>query len=166
MAKVGSGAAKPLATGASYLGTNSSAGFLGIAARNVATDAYEAWARLTTSSDVPATITLDLRNIANNLTYGDHYRLSVYVGCQPCPPHYICNMLLLQPTCDQYPPLNIQTENYENCLAEHKELTCLTNGTDVEPLPDGGARVVPARFRESSLAPPARFRESPLLASC
>lgn len=35
-----------------------------------------------------ASMTFDLRELSNNLTYGQHYRLSVYEDCKPCPTSY------------------------------------------------------------------------------
>lgn len=37
-----------------------------------------------------AVLTVDLRHAPMNFTYGDHYLLSVYVDCAPCPPRYVC----------------------------------------------------------------------------
>ena len=75
---------------------------------NITLDAFEV-----------ATITLNLTGIANNLTYGEHYRLSVYVNCKPCPPRYICNQALDPPDCDVYPSMEVQQEQYDLCLQVH-----------------------------------------------
>jgi hypothetical protein len=36
-------------------------------------------------------MTVDFSGFSNNFTYGDHYQISVYVDCLPCPPRYVCD---------------------------------------------------------------------------
>jgi hypothetical protein len=78
-----------------------------------------------------ATITLDLRELANNMTYGSDYQISVYVDCMPCPARYKCNA---QPTpgvglCTT-PSLFDQTNYYNECLNKY---TITTNTSEVFP---------------------------------
>eukprot|EP00750_Incisomonas_marina_P013799 INCI17542.1.p1 GENE.INCI17542.1~~INCI17542.1.p1 ORF type:complete len:3776 (-),score=497.18 INCI17542.1:2420-13582(-) len=37
------------------------------------------------------TLTMDMRKIHVNLTYGTHYRIAVYPDCTPCPQRYLCD---------------------------------------------------------------------------
>jgi len=37
-----------------------------------------------------AVITIDLTGLPSNMTYNDHYRISVYLNCSPCAPNYQC----------------------------------------------------------------------------
>ncbi|KAA0165573.1 hypothetical protein FNF28_03425 [Cafeteria roenbergensis] len=45
-----------------------------------------------------AVITLDLRHLSVNFTFGQ-YRLSLYAGCKPCPPRFRCNRNVVPPVC-------------------------------------------------------------------
>lgn len=56
-----------------------------------------------------ATITMDFRKNAANLTYAKHYQISIYVDCLPCPPRYRCDYSLIPPDCTQ-PSFTFQTE--------------------------------------------------------
>ena len=37
-----------------------------------------------------ATFTMNMTQLTRNLTYGEHYRLAIYIDCKPCPPRYVC----------------------------------------------------------------------------
>jgi hypothetical protein len=60
-----------------------------------------------------AVITFNLTNMPLNLTYLDHFQLSVYADCDPCPPRYRCNYVNLDkdnnPTC-KWPPYEEQQD--------------------------------------------------------
>lgn len=78
-----------------------------------------------------AVITLNMNETARNLTYNEHWQLSVYVDCKPCPPRYICDYAQTSPTCTT-PSYETQLEAYEACLKEHRVWTCVnSNGTQV-----------------------------------
>ena len=77
-----------------------------------------------------ATITSDLEDLDRNFTYGDHYRLSVYEDCKPCPVEYACKYSV-----DPDPELGYdcslpadQLVTYERCLNERFIWTCV-NGS-------------------------------------
>lgn len=78
-----------------------------------------------------ATITMNLSSTARNLTYDEHWRLSVYVNCKPCPPRYKCDYTQEPPTCSS-PSYETQLDNFKRCLDRHKMKACVnTNGTGV-----------------------------------
>ena len=82
-----------------------------------------------------AVMTLDLRSVAANLTYDEHYRIAVYVDCKPCPTGYACNYEQEPPTCSQGPSVREQQLNLESCLAKRTKKVCLTatgNFTDCD----------------------------------
>jgi len=68
--------------------------------------------------------TFDFSKIQANLTYGEHYRIAVYVDCKPCPAQYICDYLQEPPTCS-YPALSAQQRRYDECLATNKLPSCI-----------------------------------------
>lgn len=67
-----------------------------------------------------AVVTLNTTALARNLTYQDHYQLSVYENCKPCPPRYSCDLKSEPPACT-YPNDDNATATrlYEACLEEH-----------------------------------------------
>lgn len=36
--------------------------------------------------------TMNFTGLESNLTYNEHFQISVYVDCKPCPPRYICEL--------------------------------------------------------------------------
>jgi len=46
-----------------------------------------------------AVVTFNLSGLAANMTYFEHYRLSAYVDCTPCPPRYGCDTSTSPATC-------------------------------------------------------------------
>jgi len=52
-------------------------------------------------------ISIDMRNVSANFTYGEHFQLAIYVDCEPCPPHYRCKYSASPLTCS-YPSLDDQ----------------------------------------------------------
>src|SRR5690554_4943362 len=89
-----------------------------------------------------ATITLDFSQLDRNFTYGQHYRISAYVDCKPCPPQYTCDAASNDYSCTT-PSLEHQQKLYDDCLATYKLESCLAaNGTQV----DCGYREVAQRF--------------------
>lgn len=73
-----------------------------------------------------AVLTLDLRSVAANLTYDEHYRIAVYVDCKPCPTSYACDYEQEPPTCSKGPTVAEQQLNLEQCLATHVKQVCVT----------------------------------------
>jgi len=71
-----------------------------------------------------AVLTVDLRRLAVNLTYDDHYRIAVYVDCKPCPVQYACDYEQEPPTCTNGPSVALQQINMERCLAKHVNRVC------------------------------------------
>ena len=70
-----------------------------------------------------AILTIDLRNLPNNITYGEHYRFSVYENCQPCPPRYFCTEKDGDTICES-PPVEQQYHYLNQCLLENKIQAC------------------------------------------
>ena len=64
-------------------------------------------------------VTLDFTQLESNLTYGEHYRIAVYVDCKPCPPSYVCDYRVDPPMCFS-PNADEQSNNYLNCLSTNK----------------------------------------------
>ena len=63
-----------------------------------------------------ATFTMDFRPLPTNMTYGDHYQISVYFDCIPCPARYVCEASL--ETCSYPEPFRQENEFgilCENC---------------------------------------------------
>lgn len=74
-----------------------------------------------------AIVTLDLKKISHNLTYGSDYRISAYVDCKPCPTRYQCQYSPMPvPTCSS-PSLQIQNNSYYQCLNTYKIKSCLNS---------------------------------------
>lgn len=46
-----------------------------------------------------AVLTINTTQLSRNLTYKDHYQISVYHDCKPCPPRYSCNLKTTPPSC-------------------------------------------------------------------
>ena len=61
-----------------------------------------------------ATLSLNLTGLSTNFTFNDHYRLSTYVDCEPCPPRYKCSLVDNPPTCS-YPDLQQQASHGALC---------------------------------------------------
>ncbi|CAM9147362.1 unnamed protein product, partial [Choristocarpus tenellus] len=79
-----------------------------------------------------AVITLDTSSLTNNMTYGQHYQLAVYLDCKPCPTQYQCDREVEPPICTS-PSVSLQIEAYESCLETHTLSTCYDiNGTMVD----------------------------------
>ena len=72
-----------------------------------------------------AVLTIDQSKLPTNFTYGEHYQISVYDGCKPCPLRYQCDG---HTSCD-YPSQDKQLHHINQCLKENKKTVCL--------LPDG-----------------------------
>jgi hypothetical protein len=73
-----------------------------------------------------AVFTVDLTDIPRNMTYNEHYRIGVYVDCQPCPTRYQCNYRESPATCST-PSVQRQEEMFVECLQnrEYWQPTCL-----------------------------------------
>lgn len=79
-----------------------------------------------------AVLTIDQSMLPNNLTYGEHYRISVYDGCKPCPLRYKCST---ESSSCHNPPVAKQYELLNQCLKDNRKTVCLlADGTseDVE----------------------------------
>lgn len=81
-----------------------------------------------------ASFTFDLRELTNNITYGEHYRLSVYEDCKPCPVDYACDYSAISDRtelggydCSQ--PTDQGAEEYAKCLATRHVWTCINATT-------------------------------------
>eukprot|EP00924_Labyrinthula_sp_SR-Ha-C_P015590 maker-scaffold_4-snap-gene-4.39-mRNA-1 protein AED:0.06 eAED:0.07 QI:0/0/0/1/0.5/0.33/3/0/2498 len=59
-------------------------------AEYVAEDSYTGLGKIQLSKWSVAILTLDLRSLPINLTYGDHYKISIYADCNPCPVRTRC----------------------------------------------------------------------------
>ncbi len=96
-------------------------------------------------------VTVDLRDIGFNMTYGSDYQISVYVDCKPCPARYYCNYALDVPTCDTNPTKEKQQENFQACLDRNKLPSCMfaSNGTHADCEISSGAELI--RFMEPDL---------------
>jgi len=70
-------------------------------------------------------VTMDFTHIAYNLTYGEHYQISVYIDCKPCPSRYFCDYTSDPATCTTNPTLAKQKENYQFCLDRYKKKSCM-----------------------------------------
>lgn len=69
-----------------------------------------------------AVITVNATDIARNLTYKDHYQISVYENCKPCPPRFSCDYLATSSSDECKYPNNDNTTSahlYAECYAEH-----------------------------------------------
>lgn len=66
-----------------------------------------------------ATITINTTQLSTNITYKDHYQISVYTNCKPCPPRYKCDVTTIPPLCS-YPDNENRTATalYESCMRE------------------------------------------------
>ncbi|DAZ97950.1 TPA: hypothetical protein N0F65_006375 [Lagenidium giganteum] len=66
-----------------------------------------------------AIFTINTTQLSRNITYKDHYQISIYMDCQPCPPRYKCNLKDIPPSCT-YPNADISTPDrlYAQCMDE------------------------------------------------
>ena len=87
-----------------------------------------------------AILTVDQSALPNNLIYGEHYQISIYDGCKPCPLRYQCkkdgrDVDAQSPACN-YPSNERQVEILNECLmrSERKKVCFHADGTpeDVE----------------------------------
>lgn len=77
-----------------------------------------------------AIFTLNLTGLANNFTYNDHYKVSVYEDCKPCPPTYQCGTKDSK-TCSK--PMESQYNMLNECLRKNRRNVCVhSNGTTVD----------------------------------
>jgi len=78
-----------------------------------------------------AILSLDLKSLSNNITYGSHYKVSIYDGCKPCPPRYICDDSMTSSSCEV--PLTEQMEQFNSCLKKYRKEVCVdSNGTSAD----------------------------------
>jgi hypothetical protein len=70
-----------------------------------------------------AILTVDQSMLPHNLTYGEHYRISVYDGCKPCPLRYQCHSA--ESSSCIYPPTTKQHEHFNQCLKDTRKTVCL-----------------------------------------
>ncbi|KAF0700134.1 Aste57867_9322 [Aphanomyces stellatus] len=76
-----------------------------------------------------AIVTIDATQLDRNMTYGDHYQISIYKNCKPCPPEYQCSPYSDPPGCT-YPNDNNATGQhlYDACVAStHDPSMCDAN---------------------------------------
>lgn len=69
-----------------------------------------------------AVLTIDQSMLPTNLTYGEHYRISVYDGCKPCPLRYHCSA---EASSCLHPPVAKQYEHLNQCLKDNRKIVCL-----------------------------------------
>ena len=75
-----------------------------------------------------AVFTLDLAQLANNMTYNAHYRVSSYVDCKPCPSRYQCSYRDdPKGKSPSYPPVDLQSLHFDDCLKREKTKVCVSN---------------------------------------
>ena len=75
-----------------------------------------------------AIFNINLSQLPRNMTYGKHYKLSVYKNCIPCPNKYRCTN---KSQCT-HPSLDVQRTMLNNCLTAFRAPVCVhRNGTDV-----------------------------------
>ena len=86
---------------------------------------------ITAQANDVVVITSDLSHISYNLTYLDHYQISVYVDCTPCPTRYHCDYNKSPLKCKDglYPSLAQQQENFNDCLNRYKLTSCADNAS-------------------------------------
>eukprot|EP00804_Cyclotella_cryptica_P031375 CCRYP_012196-RE/>CCRYP_012196-RE protein AED:0.02 eAED:0.02 QI:303/0.85/0.87/1/0.71/0.62/8/63/3730 len=70
-----------------------------------------------------AVLTIDQSDLPTNFTYGEHYQISIYDDCKPCPLRYQCNETI--PLC-KYPSTERQIDLLNKCLTENRKMVCLT----------------------------------------
>jgi hypothetical protein len=76
-----------------------------------------------------AILTVDQSLLPRNLTYGEHYQISIYDGCKPCPVQYQCDMPgdvsdSKSSEC-MSPDVAEQTDLLNDCLKQHRKSVCL-----------------------------------------
>ncbi|MEO1777025.1 MAG: hypothetical protein AAFS07_18955, partial [Pseudomonadota bacterium] len=106
-----------------------------------------------------AVLTLDLGQLAANLTYNDHYRIAVYVDCKPCPARYQCNYEKEPPACD-FPSLEGQRQRELECFAAHRVPACVNASGDA--CSRGAAAAVIAGEQQTGAACDVHFRRPDL----
>ena len=76
--------------------------------------------------------TIDLRGLKNNFTYNEHYQISVYENCKPCPTNYKCKKTVGNTECIA-PSIKKQTENMNICLSQNRKPVCVhASGTSID----------------------------------
>ena len=71
---------------------------------------------------------MNFTGLPNNMTYGDHYRVSIYNNCKPCPPNYLCDASSKSSSCSS-PSLANQYISLNRCLREknYRVQVCVRN---------------------------------------
>ncbi len=76
-----------------------------------------------------AILTIDQSRLPRNMTYGDHYQISIYDSCKPCPIQYQCQMSGSGDTATSSecisPVLAVQYDILNECLKQHRRNICL-----------------------------------------
>ena len=76
-----------------------------------------------------AILTVDQSMMTHNMTYGEHYQISIYDGCKPCPLRYQCKKANVKATDNssacRYPSIDKQIDILNGCLKRHREKVCL-----------------------------------------
>ena len=75
-----------------------------------------------------AILTIELSMLPNNFTYGEHYRISIYDNCKPCPLRYHCERAISgarKPQTCAAPTMERQTDHLNGCLKENRKMVCL-----------------------------------------
>ncbi|OQS07754.1 hypothetical protein THRCLA_00251, partial [Thraustotheca clavata] len=72
-----------------------------------------------------AMITINAAGMDPNMTYNDHYQISVYKDCKPCPPNYSCTLRTFPPSCTYPNGRNTTGQTlYNECLKEESAEVC------------------------------------------
>jgi hypothetical protein len=86
-----------------------------------------------------AVYTFNLTGMPNNFTYNEHYRISAYKDCKPCPNRYVCSYDdEPEGTCADFPSSDVQFENFNKCLLTERKTVCVTNETKTAVLGEEG----------------------------
>lgn len=76
-----------------------------------------------------AILTIDQSQMPTNMTYGDHYQISIYDGCKPCPIQYQCKMsggVVRAETSEcTSPSVPEQHDLFNDCLKQHRKNVCV-----------------------------------------
>jgi len=74
-----------------------------------------------------AVLTIDQSELPHNFTYGEHYQISIYDGCKPCPIRYQCKQSSRgsSDAACRYPSKSRQMELLNDCLKQNRKEACL-----------------------------------------
>ncbi|KAL3768820.1 hypothetical protein ACHAWU_006921, partial [Discostella pseudostelligera] len=80
-----------------------------------------------------AVLTVDQSLLPRNISYGDHYRISIYDGCKPCPIQYQCKAGESAKSSGCIYPASAEQWNILNeCLIQNRKNVCLRRDGSLE----------------------------------